>query len=183
MFLLRALATAGVLSGVASAVDLHVDALTAGEIESDGTATYYSSSSKPLLLGNDGGASTGGFHAWDLDGDSPLEAVTSLVTGRTKLVATVYDVAGRNYLVSIPQTTSFLTLYELPDVSKVDDVEYAALGDWSALCSWKSQSNNNYLFLFGKREGIQFLVRENGGSLEILRVSFIPKVVNACLYA
>lgn len=93
-------------------------------------------------------------------------------TGRTKLISTLYNVGGKDYLVSIPQTTSRLTLYELPEVTKVDGGEYFALGDWSALCSWKSRSKNDYLFLFGKREAIQFLVRNNDeNGVEVLRVS------------
>lgn len=153
-----------------AAANLNVSALVAETIESDWTTTYYSKDS-PLLLGNDGGASTGGFHAWDINGDEPLEASVSLFTGRTKLVSTLYNVGGKDYLVSIPQTTSRLTLYELPDVTKVDEVDYFALGDWAALCSWKSRSKNDYLFLFGKREAIQFLIRSGGERpVEILRV-------------
>lgn len=161
---------AAVWPALAAAVNLNVTALVAETIESDWTTTYYSKDS-PLLLGNDGGASTGGFHAWDINGDEPLEASVSLFTGRTKLLSTLYNVGGKDYLVSIPQTTSRLTLYELPDVTKVDEVEYFALGDWSALCSWKSRSKNDYLFLFGKREAIQFLVRSGEERpIEILRV-------------
>lgn len=155
----------------ALAVSLNVSALVAETIESDWTATY-SSEHSSLLLGNDGGASTGGFHAWDIDSAEPLEAVVDRFTGRTKLISTLYNVGGKDYLVSIPQTTSRLTLYELPEVTKVDGGEYFALGDWSALCSWKSRSKNDYLFLFGKREAIQFLVRNNDeNGVEVLRVS------------
>ena len=169
------------LLGFAAAVDLNVSALVAETIESDWTTTYYSDDS-PLLIGNDGGASTGGFHVWNIDGDAPLNAVETVFTGRTKLVSTLYNVAGRDYLASISQTTSRLSLYELPDVSKVDGTEYFALGDWAALCSWKSQSKNDYLFLFGKREAIQFLVRNNEDSdLELLRVSIVARLSRSLL--
>jgi 3-phytase len=168
--LLTLAAVAGFQSGFVTAVSLNVSALTSGEVESDWTTTYYPSAGEPLLLGNDGGASTGGFHVWDLNGDAPLEPSKSLFTGRAKLVSTLYDIGGKDYLVSIPMTTSELALYELPAVSKVDDASYVALGDWSALCTWKSPSKNNYIFIFGKTEGIQFLVREAGDTIEVLRV-------------
>lgn len=155
---------------LAAATNLKVSVLVEETIESDWTTTYYSKDI-PLLLGNDGGASTGGFHAWRIGGGEPLEASVNVFTGRTKLVSTLYNVCGKDYLASIPQTTSRLTLYELPDVTKVEQVEYFALGDWSALCSWKSRSKNDYLYLFGKREAVQFLVRsDEEQNLEIIRV-------------
>ncbi|VUC20211.1 unnamed protein product [Clonostachys rosea] len=181
--LLTLAAVAGFQSGFVTAVSLNVSAFTSGEVESDWTATYYAGpGEQPLLIGNDGGASTGGFHVWDLNGDSPLEASKSLFTGRAKLVSTLYDIGGKDYLVSIPMTTSELALYELPAVTKVDDAGYVALGDWSALCTWKSPSKNNYVFIFGKTEGIQFLVREADDSVEILRVQTfdIPAEMAGC---
>ena len=103
-----------------TAQNLNVDVLVAETIDSDWAATYYSDET-PLLLGNDGGASTGGFHAWDINGDEPLEASLSVNTGRTKLISTLYNIGGRDYLASIPATTSRLSLYELPGLSKVED--------------------------------------------------------------
>ncbi|ROT37182.1 3-phytase [Sodiomyces alkalinus F11] len=156
----------------AAAVELklNVTAVTPGLIASDWTSVYYSES-RPLLITNDGGTATGGVHVWDIDGgSSPLERVKSLNPGRTKLSAVVYDVGGRDVLVSIPQTTSMLSVYELPDVEKIQDAGFFALGDWTALCSWKSGSGNSYLFLFGKRHGVQFLVREKGDSIEIVEI-------------
>lgn len=150
-------------------LDLPVNVVTSGEIESDWSTVYYSDDT-PLLIGNDGGASTGGFHAWNLTGEGVLEPEFSLFTGRTKLVSTLYEIGGNDYLVSIPQTTSVMSLYSFPDLVKVEGAEYLALGDWSAMCSWKSRANNDYLFLFGKTEGIQFLIREGDESMEILRV-------------
>jgi 3-phytase len=175
-----ALLGTGLLGFAAAAVDFNVSALVAETIESDWTTTYYSQDS-PLLVGNDGGASTGGFHAWNLNADEPLTAVESVFAGRTKLVSTLYNIAGKDYLVSISQTTSRISLYELPDVSKGDGAGYFALGDWAALCSWKSQSKNDYLFLFGKREAIQFLVRSNDESgVAILRVGISQLKLREC---
>ncbi|KAM0569335.1 hypothetical protein ACHAP9_004711 [Verticillium nonalfalfae] len=161
-----ALATQPWLSAAVE-LQLNVTAYTSGLVESDATAVYYSES-QPLLISNDGGASTGGFHTWDLDGDAPLQALKSVNTGRTKLVATVHDVGGRDILVSIPATTSILSAYELPSLKELDDARFVALGDWSALCSWKAPSANNYVYLFGKSSGHQYLVREAGESVEFV---------------
>ncbi|KAM0332037.1 hypothetical protein ACHAQA_002306 [Verticillium albo-atrum] len=154
---------------VAVELELNVTAYTSGLVESDSTAVYYSDS-QPLFISNDGGASTGGFHSWDLNGDTPLEALKSVNTGRTKLVTTIHDVAGRDVLVSIPATTSILSVYELPALTEIEDARFVALGDWSALCSWKAPSANNYIYLFGKRQAHQFLLREAGDSVEIVEI-------------
>lgn len=157
-------------SASAMALELNISASTAGSVESDWTTTYYSHDT-PLLIANDGGASTGGFHVYNVDGDSPLESTLDLVTGRTKLVQTIYDIGGKDFLVSIPQTTSTFSFYDLPALEKIDDVAFKALGDWSALCSWRSRSGNTYLFLFGKRQAVQFLARSLDGAVEMVEVS------------
>ena len=84
----------------------------------------------------------------------------------------MYDVDGMDYLVSIPQTTSIFSFYELPSLKKKQDVQLdSALGDWSALCPWSSATGNTYLFLFGKREGVQYLVRQKKhGEVEMMEV-------------
>lgn len=150
-------------------LELNVTAYTSGTVASDWTAVYYSDSS-PLLISNDGGTATGGFHVWDIDGESPLHALKSQYTGRTKLLATVYGVGGKDYLVSIPQTTPVMSAYQLPGAEKVEGAEFSALGDWSAICTWKSQSANNYIYVFGKHEGFQLLIREKGDSVEFVEV-------------
>ncbi|KAG9250116.1 3-phytase [Emericellopsis atlantica] len=157
------------VSAAAVSVELNVTATTSGSIESDWTTTYYSQD-RPLLITNDGGASTGGFHVFGIEGGSPLGSVKDQFTGRTKLVQTEYNIAGKDYLVSIPQTTSVFSLYELPEVKKVDNVAFKALGDWSALCSWRSRSANTYLFLFGKKNGVQYLLRETDGEVELVEI-------------
>lgn len=162
------LAAAGGTAAAAS-VSLNVSAVTSGLIESDSTTTYYSNAS-PLLISNDGGASTGGFHVFNVDGESPLEAEKDVFAGRTKLVQTIYDIHGHDYLVSISQTTSILSLYSLPDVKLVEDVSFNLLGDWSALCSWKSRSANTYMYLFGKGEAVQILIRQHEGKIEMVEV-------------
>lgn len=164
------LAAASSIVGGAASASLNVTAVTPGLIESDSTTTYYSNDN-PLFITNDGGAPTGGFHVFDLNDQSPLEPLEHLFTGRTKLVKTIYDIHGKDYLVSIPQTTSVFSLYSLPEVKIVKDVAFKSLGDWSALCAWRSRSANTYLYLFGKHEAVQLLVRELDGELELVEVS------------
>ncbi|KAF4119745.1 3-phytase [Geosmithia morbida] len=162
-------------------LDLDVTAHTSGLVEADWTSVYYSDE-QPLFISNDGGTSTGGFHVWNLDGASPLKNVSSVWAGRTKLVTTVYDVDGKDYLFTIPQTTSALSAYQLPGASHAEPSRRIVLGDWSALCSWRSLSANNYLFLFGKTQGVQLLVRPRDGSVETVEVQTfdVPVEVGGC---
>ncbi|KAK1982660.1 phytase [Colletotrichum cereale] len=154
-------------------LELNITSLTGGELESDWTAIYYSKD-KPLLLGNDGGAATGGFHAWDLDSDSPLSEVKTVTTGRTKLITTVYDVAGKDLAVTIAMPDSIIRVYELPAFTEIESAQTTMLGDWSALCSWRSKSLNDYVYLFGKSLAVQYLVRQGKDSIELVEVQSIP---------
>lgn len=139
-------------------------------LDAGSTAVYYSDS--PLLLGNDGGTSTGGFHALDLDGDTPLPVVESVVNGRTSILTTVYGVADNDWLLTIATADSMLRAFQLPDLVENEDAQLWALGDWSALCPWRSETGNQYVFLFGKEEGIQVLVRSDDESLELVEVGY-----------
>ncbi|KAI8309194.1 hypothetical protein K4K61_001968 [Colletotrichum sp. SAR11_59] len=146
---------------LATAVDLelNVTALTGGELEADWTNVYYSKSN-PLLLGNDGGAATGGVHAWDLNSDSPLAEVKTLVTGRTKLVTTVYNVTdNKDLAVTIAMPDSVIRVFDVPSFTEIESAQTTLLGDWSALCSWRSKSLNDYIFLFGKGKAVEYLIR------------------------
>ncbi|WYZ42530.1 hypothetical protein EsH8_VI_000229 [Colletotrichum jinshuiense] len=150
-------------------LELNVTALTGGELESDWTDVYYSKE-KPLLLGNDGGAATGGFHAWDLNSDSPLAEVKTLTTGRTKIVTTVYNVTGKDLAVTIAMPDSIIRVFELPSFTEIESAQTTVLGDWSALCSWRSKSLNDYVYLFGKGQIVQYLVRQGKTSIELVEV-------------
>jgi 3-phytase len=149
-------------------VDVKVDAYTS-EVESDWTTVYYSDHN-PLLIGNDGGPDKGGFHVYDLTSKSPLQEVTAKTPGRSKLVTTVYDVDDQDILVTIAQTDSVLRAYEMPEFKQINDADFKVLGDWSALCSWKSPAGNDYVYLFGKGQAVQLLVRESKKSLEFVEV-------------
>ena len=159
---------------VAAAVvelDVAVTAVTSPDVESDWTTVYYSDK-KPLLIGNDGGPDKGGFHAYGLGSES-LKEVAARVTGRTKLVTTVYGVGERDLIVTIAQPDSVMRVFEAPKLEHVSEADREVLGDWSALCSWKSPTENNYVYLFGKNQAVQLLVRETKKkeeSVEILEV-------------
>lgn len=144
-------------------VDIPVSAVTS-DIESDWASIYYGKT--PLLLGNDGTAATGGWLAWDLNSAAPLKQVHAETPGRrTKLVTTIHsrdnDKKPTGLAVSIGQPDSVLRAWELPDFDEVKSARSTVLGDWSALCSWKSPSGNDYVYLFGKKEAKVFLVRKD----------------------
>ncbi|KAF5677639.1 3-phytase [Fusarium heterosporum] len=153
-------------------VDVSVSAYTS-EVESDGTAVYYSDQN-PLLIGNDGGPDKGGFHVYDLISKSPLQEVTARTPGRSKLVTTVYDVDEKDVLVTIAQPDSVLRAYEMPEFKQIKDADLKVLGDWSALCSWKSATGNDYLYLFGKNQAVQLLLRETKKSVEFVEIQTFP---------
>ncbi|RSL96216.1 hypothetical protein CDV31_013555 [Fusarium ambrosium] len=149
-------------------VNVNVSAYTS-EVESDWTAVYYSSD-KPLLIGNDGGPDKGGFHVYDLESTSPLKEVTARTPGRSKLVTTVYDVDDKDLLVTIAQPDSVVRVFEMPEFKQIEDADFKVLGDWSALCSWKSDAGNDYVYLFGKGQAVQILLRKTKKSVELLEV-------------
>ena len=157
------LASSLAFQSFAADVEIPVSALTS-EIESDWTSLYYGKT--PLLLGNDGGAATGGWLAWQLDSVSPLAQVHAETPGRrTKLVTTIHGQDEKKkasgLAVSISQPDSILRGWELPDFKEAKSARATVLGDWSALCSWKSHSGGDYIYLFGKKTAKVFLVRKD----------------------
>ncbi|KAI1101228.1 3-phytase [Jackrogersella minutella] len=148
-------------------------------IESDFTAVYYDAA-RPVLVGNDGGASTGGFHTFDLDGETNLTETNHQFPGRTKLVTTLYDVGGKDLIVTIAQPDSYFRLYDASTAEQVGEPLARTLGDWSAVCAWKSQSSGEqYLYLFGKSQAIHFLVRGHNGSYEFVEIQTFGTEVEA----
>ncbi|KAK4155852.1 3-phytase [Chaetomidium leptoderma] len=145
----------------AADTDIPVSALTS-ELESDWTSVYYGKT--PLLLGNDG-AATGGWLAWNLDSATPLNQAHAETPGRIKIVTTIHgrddDKKPVGLAVSIGQPDSVLRAWELPDFKEVKSARTTVLGDWSALCSWKSATGGDYVYLFGKKEAKVFLVRKD----------------------
>ncbi|CZT44929.1 related to 3-phytase precursor [Rhynchosporium secalis] len=160
-------------------IDLPISARTS-VVDSDNSAVYHSSSN-PLLLGNDGSA-TGGFRIWSLDGSSPLREVSAKATGRSKLVTTVYDIGKKDLIITISQPNSVLRVFDVNGFQEIKEAAKSALGDWSALCSWKSpKSGSQYFYLFGKKQVVQYLVRADE-SLEIFEVQTfnLPVEASSC---
>ncbi len=175
-FAAAALLAAALPARVSAAdVDIPVSALTT-EVESDWTSVYYGKT--PLLLGNDGGAATGGWYAWDINSASPLTQTHAETPGRrTKLVTTIHGLRGDKkassaLAVSIGQPDSILRAWELPSFDEVKSARATVLGDWSALCSWKSPTGGDYVYLFGKKQAKVFLVRKDKKDTEFVEVSW-----------
>ncbi|KAF7531888.1 hypothetical protein G7054_g8488 [Neopestalotiopsis clavispora] len=179
------LAASGRVQGAPEA-ELRISARTADEVASDWSAVYYSdsSSSVPLLLGNDKGAASGGIRAWALDlepSNATLPAVAHQTPGRTKVLTTVYGVGNRDLVVTVADPDSIVRLFDASTLEVVDDSLKKVLGAWSALCSWRSPvSGEQYLYLFGKKQGIQFLLRAvDEGGFELVEIQSFETAVEA----
>ncbi|KAL5360789.1 hypothetical protein BJX96DRAFT_184798 [Aspergillus floccosus] len=170
---LFALSLSVIASSPVSTVNLSISALTAG-IESDWAAVYYGSRPRDsLLVGNDGSAATGGFRTYDLF-DRNLTETARRTPGRTKVVGVLYNISGSDLLVSITTTESIIRLYDVDGLKEIPGAQKKVLGDWSCLCTWRSSRGADYVYLFGKKQAIQLLVRENRKGLEILEVQAFP---------
>ncbi|KAK9246597.1 hypothetical protein V1506DRAFT_505391 [Lipomyces tetrasporus] len=171
---------------VVPVTNISISALTP-EIESDSAAIYYGRNPEDsLLLGNDGSAATGGFRAWDL-----LDSTTALLDekvrrtpGRSKVVAPLFDVGGMDLVVSIASPDSVIRVFDVGDgLKEIHEARKKALGDWSALCTWKSQrSGRQFFYLFGKGQIIQFFVRKKGCYPEIVEIQTfsVPLEASSC---
>ncbi|XXG99727.1 hypothetical protein Hte_006068 [Hypoxylon texense] len=176
--LTASLATYAVVAVAALEVDLPISARS-DEVESDSTAVVYDAA-RPLLVGNDGGASTGGFRLFDLDGGTLLPEVKHETPGRTKLVATVYGIGEKDLVVTIAQPDSYFRLYDAATAEQMGGPVARTLGDWSALCAWKSQSSGEqYLYLFGKHQAVHFLLRGRNDTIEIVEIQTFDTPVEA----
>lgn len=147
---------------------------TTTDFDTDNTAFIYSRS--PLLIGNDGSAADGGLRVFGVANSTRFEQKAQRKTGRSKVVVPVYDVGGRDVVVNIPAPDSVFRVFDAWSLEEVESGERKKLGDWSTACVWRSRgSGENYMFLFGKRMVVQFLVREQRGNVEILEVSVCSK--------
>ncbi|RWA10221.1 hypothetical protein EKO27_g4870 [Xylaria grammica] len=175
---LALLAAGQAFLGIAAAYDIPIAARIGG-IESDFTTLVYNKTG-PVLIGNDGGAASGGFHAFAIDDGGRLTETKHETPGRTKLVTTAYGVGGRDLIITIAQPDSFFRLYDAGTVEQVGEPLTRTLGDWSALCVWRSQSSGEqYLYLFGKKQVVQFLLRVAHGSIEIVEIHTFDTPVEA----
>lgn len=162
-----------------ASLDLPVAARING-LESDFTTVVYNKN-RPLLVGNDGGAATGGFRTFVIGNGTRLTEATHNTPGRTKLVATAYGVGARDLIVTIAQPDSFFRVYDASTAKQVGEPLTRTLGDWSALCVWQScTSGEKYLFLFGKNQAVQFLIRESQkGTIEIVEIQTFETPIEA----
>ncbi|OTB18786.1 hypothetical protein K445DRAFT_73123 [Daldinia sp. EC12] len=177
-YLLATSLAAGAIAAAASEVDLPISARS-GEVESDSTVVFYHDA-QSILVGNDGGASTGGFRLFDLNGETPLTEKGHETPGRTKLVTAVHNIGGKDLVVTIAQPDSYFRLYDPITDEQVSEPLARTLGDWSALCSWKSQSSGEqYLYLFGKKQTVQHLLREHNGTYKIVEIQTFENPIEA----
>ncbi|KAF1928333.1 thermostable phytase [Didymella exigua CBS 183.55] len=144
--------------------------------DSDNAALIYTS--LPILLANDGSAAEGGFRTFSAS--NSINATTFSersheISGRTKIAVPVYDVGGRDIIFNIPSPNSIIRAYDIATGSEVAGSRKYQLGDWSVARHWRSQtSGENYVFLFGKKTVVQFLIRGDGDNLQILEVQTFP---------
>lgn len=147
-------------------------------IVSDKAAIYYPRSKKdaPVLLGNDAFVS-GGFRMWGLAPNSSsleLSEIGSRSTGRTKLVNIVYDLGGKDVIVTLSQSDSLLRFFDTASVDAelpISEGIRKIWGDFSSWCFWKSAGGQQYFYLFGKKVTTLFLLRQTRKfGIEVLEV-------------
>jgi 3-phytase len=178
------LAVGHFLVGTVASFDLPIAART-DDVESDSTAILYDGA-KPVLIGNDGGAASGGFRTFAISDGAHLAEVRHRTPGRTKLVATVYGVGGKDLIITNAQPDSLFYLYDASTVEQVGRPLARTLGAWSALCAWRSPSSGDqFLYLFGKKVAVQLLLRADQRSksahksIEIVEVQTFETPVEA----
>jgi 3-phytase len=140
--------------------------------DSDNAALIYAPS--PILLANDGSAPDGGFRTFTVSNSTNSTLFTERShekSGRTKIAIPVYDVGGRDVVFNIPSPNSVIRAYDVKSGIEVEGSRRYQLGDWSVARNWRSQtSGENYVFLFGKKMVVQFLVKGDSDSVEVLEV-------------
>lgn len=166
-FLSRSVAGFAVIAACVSAqapeVELPITARSK-EVESDWTAVAYNRNA-PFLVGNDGGAASGGLHVFELNNSNPLPEVKHVTPGRSKLVAVAHGVGMKDLILTIAQTDSYFRVYDAATVEQLGEPISLTLGDWSSLCTWKSQaSGETYVYLFGKVPTVTAQERDGVGT-------------------
>ncbi|KXJ92896.1 hypothetical protein Micbo1qcDRAFT_232571 [Microdochium bolleyi] len=148
-------------------------------VESDWTAVAYNSNG-PFLVGNDGGAASGGLRVFELTGATPLPEVKHVTPGRSKLVTVAHGVGKKDLILTIAMPDSYFRIYDAATVEQVGKPLSLTLGDWSSLCTWKSHtSGETYVYLFGKGQAKRFLLRPSQGSYELVEIQAFKTPVEA----
>ena len=141
--------------------------------DTDNAALIYAS--PPFLLANDGSAADGGFRTFSVPNSTNSTSFSERSherSGRTKIAVPVYDVGGRDVIFNIPSPNSVIRAYDVATGKEVAGSRKYQLGDWSVARSWRSQeSGESYMFLFGKKTVVQFLIRSKDNDLQVLEVS------------
>jgi 3-phytase len=127
--------------------------------------------SSPSLVTNDKSADDGGFRTFAVSATPSWNQTTLQKTGRSKVVVPVHNISGRDLIINIPSPDSLIRVFDATTGKEVDSNDKIQLGDWSTSCVWRSQkSGDSYMFLFGKKMVVQFLVRNKKKEVEILEV-------------
>jgi len=158
-----------------SSISLDVSISTSGKIASDKVAwfypTSYSNASDILLVGNDG-AATGGFNVWEValasNGTLPNPIVHK--TGRTKLVNVVYSIAGKDWIVTLAQSDSYLRLFNVETQLELESARTKVWGDYSAMCGWRAPSGAQYIYVFGKKTVKVYILQDGNNCVNVLEV-------------
>jgi 3-phytase len=166
----RCLVWASVISSFAAAQDANVTLVAAATgFEGDNTDFIYGKS--PLLIANDGSAADGGFRMFSVSNATSFPEKSHQKTGRSKIAVAVHNVNGQDLIVNIPAPNSLIGVFDAQSGKTVESNDRKQLGDWSTACVWRSgKSGESYIFLFGKKMVVQFLIRSNRNRVEILEV-------------
>ena len=143
----------------AAAIDFSLSYRTP-PIDGDKAAVLHSLTESPLLVGNDGGAPSGGLRAWPLT--APQLQRWDSRTGRTKLVGTLHGRGQDAQIVTHSQEDSVFRVFNA-NGGVVASRKY--FGDYSALCTW-----GLYVYMFEKRRVMMLMVQ----GAEITEVRWTP---------
>ncbi|OAL04516.1 thermostable phytase [Phaeosphaeriaceae sp. SRC1lsM3a] len=139
----------------------------------DNTEFVYGRS--PVLVANDGSAADGGFRNFAVSNSATFKQITHQKTSRSKIAVPVHDVGGRDVIINVPAPDSLIRVFDAQTGKKIDSNDKKQLGDWSTACVWRSQkSGESYVFLFGKKMVVQFIVSSDKKDVEILEVQTFP---------
>ncbi|XP_014558823.1 hypothetical protein COCVIDRAFT_93669 [Bipolaris victoriae FI3] len=164
-----AILATGLISSV-SAQDANITLVPAATgFEGDNTNFIYGAS--PRLVVNDGSAADGGFRSFAFSNGTSLVGSFHERSGRSKIAVPIHDIDGRDLIVNIPAPDSLIRIFEGQTGKRLKSNNKIQLGDWSTACTWRSaKSGESYIFLFGKKMVVQFLIRDRKDQPEVLEV-------------
>ncbi|EUC44820.1 hypothetical protein COCMIDRAFT_97291 [Bipolaris oryzae ATCC 44560] len=164
-----AILATGLISSV-SAQDANITLVPAATgFDGDNTNFIYGAS--PRLVVNDGSAADGGLRSFAFSNGTSLIESFHDKSGRSKIAVPVHDIGGNDLIVNIPAPDSLIRIFEGQTGKRLESNNKIQLGDWSTACTWRSaKSGESYIFLFGKKMVVQFLIRDNKDEAEILEV-------------